>query len=1238
MNAPDRTVGQWLDVMDEAGRALPRSEWRLERIRRQHGLQIALDVIAHAQHVPLRLFRYDALSHLDKKFVSFVERFEADVLAVVGEHGPAQARRASKADGAATLEALKSPRNLQLLRDWVLSLAQPGKDHARPADLPEHYEHWVLELQPHAERELWLTDMSNPHPAHAMARMVEHWSLYVLMWAWRNADRFGDGSDDRPRLLETVLEIEHLATVVLPVFDRIGLSGEVQKIGLLVGPFELESDQGRRESPELADWFVDPFQKFLDCASHVPGWEEAREKAPNATELRDAFSTRVELNQYDAEKRAKHSGIVLQLLRATRVDDSVCRWPGGEPGRPLSRANWETVGALCTWVARWTPRLRPLAGNALVKVAIPRHRLALRVRWSDRAVPSVSEASPFPRDCLLYDAVNQRPNHGHPVPVNSSAADIVAGITGATPDLWIEEPAALLARARERQHALWTSQINAIGNLLARHSRREQPLHMEDHSGLDGLPPGGSPPCGEADHLLRGYSARICRHIMQMARAQEACILWLDYSTDPPQLRHAGGAERLIQHRARRTQSYAQFSQWASEDLSSPRTAGSESESQLYRAVAIEAIDPRPEDRSVTGPISGRSIRAHFAGYAAPQPQDSVAVPLIFSGRVVGVFNVVGVACSRQFNQRLYAPLRVVAQTLAQAMAMQVQFWQMRRLTWLASRRPMAEWRQHTPANRFNPLRPVAQTLTNVFLCPVVHIWLQDRQNPRRFKLHGYTRDRLFAPDEAAMHSAPSFMVSWDLAPASVDAPLNQPFSAFAADQWRDTVTGGQAYAEGAVGGFVQARFQPGVGRAITSPYHWRAGHQDVIQLHADYLDHDSPADPRKALFGNRERLWQCMTFPLIDTSDSNPNLLGVVSLHGPDPPGDRQGAAWPADWRHMVAHMQAYLPYILMQMEAIANPLDNMRRYLLHEGRSELNTVASAAGYAREALAKVTAPELPAGRFRPWLRRTLPRLEHASRPHAADAAWRALAPEVASELVWLDRALNRTNEVLQVLLSPEHAENIGMLGRMIEHQRELAPLGDPSTSRSFTHKLAWMSPRARLRETFAAYQHVWQAIQATPDFGGLPDDLEILTSESMWALMTRDLVYNMAKYATDEEPITVGWSRGSASEERDTLKLCNYSSYQPTLDTSKRLFGFGVQGSAGMAPPRSESRLAGLARKGQGIGLWGAAAVSKVMDMPLHLVITPRPDGKTAFYSFEIMVPKRLTRRSAGFPATGGS
>lgn len=1233
MDEIEDTVGQWLDVADHASQGLDDDAWWPLRLQRQHGLQIALDVIGHAQYIPLRLMRRGNLARLDEVFVALVERWKPEVTSILSAHGPADAREAARKG----IDALADPSHVKKLRDWVLSLASDKPD-PRPASLPNCYEIWFLILLPHLEREVWLTDMSNGHPAHSLARMLEHWSLFVLMWAWKYEPSFGnvDGQGTEPIVTFKALTFDRMAIVVTHAFFRTGRSNPEKghDVFLLGGPFELSSEHDVLQDstsavPGSDHWFYITFKRFVgNVYRYVPAWKDILDKAPSSTELLDAFATRPALTSTEATRRVKDAQQALTQLRTATLHPSVHLYPCGAPGRALSRANWESMAALASWFSRWKPRFlkKEFAGDA--HIDIPGHRLSVLASW--RSESDATSTLPQHVDVMFVDGTRCSPDIAARIQRAQGVSALVKTLKGKRLDLWLEMPAAFLARARERQHALWTSQAAAIGNLLARHSRQDRPV------GLDSIGDERSVwrnQCEEADHLLRGYGGRVCQYLLQMTRAESATVLWLDYSATPPRLRHVGSSDRLIQHRAGRQSRFADFCEAASraaDDL------------LLYRCVSNASIEPPPADRRIDRQQMGDS-RRFYKNYEEPKPRDAIAVPLLVHGRVVGAFSVSGMNSERQFDARLYTPLRLVAQHLAQPMALQSYLWQMRRLNWLASHRPIEEWRQHEMENQFNPLGKVAEVLANVFLCPAVHIWLQDPQNDARFKLHGYTRGDLFQLD-GPLRSAPSFEVE-DIAP-NAKAPLNRHFAAFALDQWSRPNQHLWEDRAGRAGSFVQARYV-GNGRnnaanSMNLPqalpaeeflaYTLANAERGMLQLSEDFLNTPDAPDHRKAMYANG-LLHQCMAFALVDASDATAKPVGVVSLYAPTSNGDSL-QPWPTEWRPIVAHIQSYLPYVLMQTEAIANPLDQMRRYLLHEGRNELNHVVATTASLRNGLNALFAIDEPEGQFRPWLRKQLPLLNKLilgqDSNMAAEKAW---LEDAQRELALLQKLLERNADLAKHLMGGEFSENLAVMARMIGNHRGLARF-DPSTDPDFDHETEWFSPYEEIRAIFDSYGEVWRRdLHVQPDFSALPQGLEVLTSKRLWKLMMGDLVHNIAKYALPNEPIRIIWDRQSRSEQvpkSRALRISNFASYDKVLDREDRLGAWGKRGSAGLKPLRDVSmvRAAGVMREGQGIGLWGAMEVGKVLDIPVSLHVVPRERSESvANYIISLIIPRRLIR-----------
>lgn len=1216
------TVDDWLAALDAESAGLPGTEWNFERLRRQHGLQICMDVIAHVQNIPLRLVRWNQIRSLDKTFVSFVTKWESQILSILTDEGHALGSKPSLSVSEAKhlIEQMRDPLHVATLRDWVLGM--PAGVVPRP-DLPEHYETWFIELLPHLERDVWLTDLSNPMQVHSLTRMVEHCALYELMWAWKY---FGDMPKGRGNHgLSPVFGFSELGLTPQYAFSRRGRTtsqnpavDDEQPIVMLGGPFELEKypprhlDAAREESA----WFADGMFAFLRGASAVKAWSDVWAKAPTATELDDALATRLPLSMEEAARRVEQAVESLHLLLESRIDRSVTLRRNGATGRPISRANWESIAALTTWQHRWGKTLRECEATRPLLVRIPNHRVSLVVRSSPTGGT----------DQHTFIAYDESASSG--VDLGDFVAAEIVVLRSRNADRWIELPQTLLARARERQHAAWASHVIAINNLLTRHSRRDRPVGTDRTDDGATIP---TPNSDEADHMLRGYAGRICRYLLQLARADIAVIYWMDYSVDPPQLRHVGDADRLVQHRAERRSRLRAFSEWAlapGADGVPPAQAGHESPSQFYRCAARAIIDPTRAERVARedGPFQ---VVFKSDNYADPKPLDCLAVPLLFAERVVGVVGLESVGSIREFDARLHAPLRRVAQLLAQAMYFQSQIWHMRRINWLASHRPLEQWRRHDSENHYNPLRAVAHNLANIFLCPVVNIWLQDPANPERYKLHGYTREALFRPSGRILPSAPLTRINLDLQSGPLD--LSYPFIALAIAQWRN----GHATQERPVGHFVQAHFDPDL-ESTRPEYTLEAAKRGDLTFGQDFadawrdIDIGGP-DPRRRMF-EQQKLTQVMAFALVDTSAPVPDPVGIVTLHSPATSSNGEHPPWSPGWWPVVANVQTYLLYVLMQTETIANPLENLRRYLLHEGRNELNGVAIMVSDLRAAMNRLLAPDRPPGRFRPWLRKQLPDLNRRAKALATggDNAW---LTDVVDELSAAERQLEETWKRVIPLLRPERAENFGILARLIEVQRDLASISTDRIDPEYDHEASWTGLRDELNAAFLNYDSVWKGAGIWVDLDEVTPRSELLTSAVLFRWMLNDLVHNVAKYALANTVVTLTLSRDPADRDLYRFGFKNVSSYDPERDHESKLQLHGVQGSAGLNPPRVLPINAQISRKGTGIGVWGVSVLAKVLSMELQINVEPMSDSRgrpdRATYTFELVIPSRLLRRT---------
>lgn len=1254
MSASDRraeTVQAWLEAVDRHAPERGSGPWSEERLKRLHGLQMALDVIAHVQNVPLRLLRLDNLVELDKTFVRFVVKWEEHILRLFTEaypDGSARVPRPLAATAAkALVDAMKKPEHLRTLRDWVFDLADPADrtvQPKRPVELPPHYVEWFLMLLPHVERDVWLTEMSNPLPAHNLARMVEHCSLYILMWAWREAESFKreatqlrDSAQpidiDSFEVHRGALGLPHLGLCVLPAFTRSGHE-RAREVALIVGPFLSDSVVATQDD----DWFVGPISRYLtrvERVRDVEGWDEVREKAPGSVELHDALESRACIDDYEAKRRALQSLESLQRLLESTLDPSLYRWENGRSGRPLSRANWETMAVLAAWYERWGHVAFQSRSDLawVMNVSIDRHRIRMQVGAADGA------------ERLHFFAYGQpdEPPAGEAVVVDLHPC--LEEARAANEWRWIEGTSTFFARMRERQQAAWTSHVAAINHLLARHSRRDRPEGADNPDARQGVPPS----CEEADHLLRGFGGRVCRYLLSLARAEIAEIYWLDYRSDPPRLRHVSSAERLIQHRAYRQTLLDRYEAmiWKrpedamSAELQDGVNLGVTSRFQLYKASATGRIQPAAAERKAQYASAEPPSAFVWPDYQVgatrespddlvdhpdrPPPLDVVSVPLLFNDRVVGVFGLAGIASKRHFDLRLYPALHLVAQVLAQAMYFHSQVWHMRQLNWLASHVPPQEWKRHEWENRFNPLERVARCLANVFLSPVAQVWLVEKQNERRYQLHGNTAPEIFDEDGEPPEHAPFMELGPPANGRTTD--LARSFIAFAVDQW--TGEGGSAVGDAVLlstqhGQFVQCQYD-GTG-VPTQGYDLVGAERGDLILHRDFVEQTQGVGDlqrlRKGLFVDRQ-LVQTMAFALVRSARGRAEVVGVVALYARGRNGAQRHAPWPPGWRPVVAHVQTYLPYLLMQTETIANPLYDVQSYLLHEGRNELSAASEQASKLRRALHTLLAIDASAGEFRarPVLRQW--------RTVLAKGGTTPPATDLLRDIERMETNLSVAADTAGRLMSIERGENMAMLARLIERRADLAALGQKFDHGGRYHDMKWTPLRQSLQELFDAYSDDLDRKGIGRDLKTGLEAAELLVQPKLWRWMIGDLVHNLVKYAS---PNSAAWAElvsPSRKDEPFRLRLRNESSFDPAVDRPDRLVKHGVQGSAGLARAEQVIHRTNVSRVGGGIGLWGVNLLADSMHLRLDIQIHQRRNPKEANYFFDLVIPPELLRRS---------
>jgi hypothetical protein len=1124
---------------------------RLARYAGRWAYQLAIDTIAYAQNVPVRVLLVKGLLNLPEVIKGVAE--SADGLAIL---------RAGGVRDDFDRSLLYAPNEWELQSNWVVSLGESNvqvqKEFKRQQAPATDWCKAILLLLPHIERSVWLTDMGNPHPAHALTRMLDHWSLYVLCWCYQQRSQFSDKSRTT---INEALGVDGYRLLLGNDFSLSGqrIDSELHHCRLVIGP--IWGDQAKTET------FERRFFNFVVSAKQISAWRsDLSIKTPLSSEVRDALGSRIGLPESEALLRAESvQAAFVKFFLQVKVHDSLAS--------SMARDDWEQLALLCSWLARWSQALAQRWGltkrmwvSTMGERGLCVSRLETQEDWA-----------------LAYC-------DGRPAD-SATVADWNKWHEQTRETEWrVDLPSVYWNRAQERQNAAWTAQIVAINNLLQGHAdeRVGSASAYEDDGNADKLE--------AANHLLRGYGGRVCHHLLSLTRADVADLYWCDYAQDPMRLVHVGGYMRLQVHRAHREDIHQSFDRavWR------PRPKGdfvaterpqadrqNLSESQAYRVASSGAED---------SPTNAEPVRALFDAFELgghiPKPQSAIAFPLLVNQRVVGVLTFAGLS-PRQFSRRLSAPLHRAAHLIGQAMYGASLLWQLRQITYFFTSTPFESLKKYDETNEYNPLKAVSRCLANVFLCRGVHIWLKDSLFPTRYRLYGnnLNTDDLESPTELRLaaavtgsqgafkndggnYSTPFLTFAKDL--CEPDAPA--PVYAMPQGRLKDGESAGNRYSlnDALRGLLLPERFAP-----VNDP----TSNEEFV--------HQSKL--RTRIF-RQYGLYDLATFALVQESPGHPpSWVGGVTLHDlptallsdPDHP-----QPWPDSWQAVTAHVQKFLPNLLSQVEILQRPLDDMRRFLLHEGRAELGFVQRRIDTLVKGGVGVLSPDgLLRRNLRGWL-------QHSLNPH--------------DDARLIDKQLDSLREAIADLNNPKTQYRLDALVRAIDMQRDLSELGEDLYSAE-----DFVDVQASIWDLIEPHESQLRARGVHASIEGFKRPVKLWIHVLLWERIVSNLVDNASKYA--QESFEVRWL-----PESRTVRFSNVAFFDAEWDTSDKLFVRGVRGSAAQGTRE--------AVRGQGYGLWGAKLMCDLVG--LELTFSAHPQGarmvknsegqsvRLARYYFDLRLP----------------
>ncbi len=1191
-----------------------------------HGLQIAIDTLAYGQNIPLRILDINNLVNLDVVISELIHNNDANILI---RQEILALRNLSSSDFETTTKFLFDKTKLEQYSDWVLSLSNSTNDLSISYnfDNDEHnlWKSVMLVLLPHIERKIWLSAMGNPLPGHAISRMVEHWALYILCWMYRNADQFKDpelGANTlkgQPNaLIHKVLGIENYTLLV----SRSWRTSEVseKKYKLVSGPFWQKSIIGSTQpnnekntfcssdkSQDRHKRFIDKFNTFIIEAKKQQHWTDAYSKSPLDQEIEDGFSSRVDLTNDEAQLRTKsaYRALTHYLLKSDVKINPV-------KDAPISRANWETMAALCCWLSRWDALLKkiccmshPLSATDDIKVlriALDGHRVGLVIQPNTEAEWRVE----------FVDTNNSG------LAFRSNFDDLRKKVQEIHDGINIDDPEMFFNRLRERQNAAWTAQIVAINNLLSRQTPKINDSSGSENGstshelGADDIRDPTKPRLGskvdEVGHLLRGYAGRICHHLIGMIRADVADIYWLDYSQTPPRLIHAGGYANKLVHRVNRSKIHTLFDEWAWRDYASENSISCparqrKSESQAYRAAYSHKADVVPNDDA------NSNQNAYFDPYPEPKPQSGIGIPLLINGRSVGVLTFAGMH-TKQFDDRVLIPLRRAAQLIAQSLYQSSLLWHMRQLNWSSTHTPYFHWKKHDAENGFNPLRQISECLTNVFLCRAVHIWLQHKSRRTHYELFGYNHIAVFNHSEISQHTSTS--TSLEIAPSfdwehrnnehSGMQKLTRAYACFALDK--------SLSSKEDLGHFTVARYVADHANTEYTSTQASKGmwlHDDFIEVVGNYSE--SHGSYRKSIFKTHglNDMLACVLLQDKDSSSYGHQPIGVLTLHDTNSNIDSESLnyelppqPWSTAWAPTVAHIQTYLPYLLTQVELLSSPLENIRQFLIHSVKSNLTVIRSNMTAIND-----TAPET----FKPngIVRRYLSEIRQSITSNTITADIK-IKDEIQHKIYAIENHIGKSYQTMQNLMDRETEASIQRLILLIEKQKDLAQIGIARSDDATDHDLEKFLQK-KVNELFDKFK----SNGVDPKVNPFNRPIFIHIDYLWWDQLVSNLIENAAKYAVERYEIT--WKHSNKC-----LIFSNTGHFDGSKDIRDELLAQGVRGSAARNTKED----------GLGLGLWGVNLLCKILNIEFSFDIYPQSATlknaqPLAEYRFTLKLPSTI-------------
>ena len=1149
-----------------------------EPLRRKgrHSLQIVMDTVAYAHNIQIRLLRPVALANLAGEIKTLVTAPNSkDDVANILRTVDLEQNSWSKLYDAAILKEV---------HDWMAALVLGKTNNATPKILTTKWLSAMVALLPHIETKVWLTSLSNPFPAHALCRMQSTWALYVLLSVW---DKRAEYSGDSPNhMVEDTIGIKGFIGRSSAKFSVPNGEGGNEECVLVLGP-AFETSEENNDELDLHARYKNAFNQFNRGLADA-GIPSELHSTVNEQEIADALMSRIEFPEDEIKIRSKNALDTLKLLMSTRISsDAPPYYQYSEGQAPIfKRSHWNKVAVLCTWLIRWNDMIGPECKDGE----------KLLLHWNKCKIALLAEYRGFENDKPDWSITIIPYNKEKPaeeqiiatkiIPIKTKLAEIED--KSSSKRYRIDRVEILYNRIKERQNAAWSRQILAVNNLLMRHGSASTEWGSDEIATEDPAPGAKSIKAGKASHLLKGFGRQICKYLVDITRADIADIFWLDYSQTPPRLIHTGGYARTLPHIVQSDDIFRGFDEWAwRNDPNAPANLGKNSPSQCYRAIATGKEHCHPKHGDIKHEF-------YVECYGKIKPEDSIALPLLVNNRVIGIL-LLGGLVPLQFNRRLLTPLQTIASAVASTMYQQSQLWQMRRLNSLFAKSDISiAFRQNLQDN--NVLKSVVSCLTNIFLCPVVQIWLSDESKPFTYKLRGYNwpsptqnDGRIPAFNYRPLNRREELSDDDNKGTAN---PKKDGFLSLAVDLW----AGEKGDAQTSLAKFVQGQYNPNIEKS--EGYSANTAHSGIVKLGLDFLPKEDLPDNAELHILRRKQIFcvndmrDIMSFALVrrqthSSEQGNPHwqIVGAITLHDRGTDFEGRKMPWDNGWCPVVAHIQTYLPNLFAQAEVLSNPVANAQAYYLHAARALIVSMKSTGSSLQNTLQKILAPD------------------HSVR-HQINGLLDNKQGDPKQALLSASKLMSDAWDELQNLRQTDWMDNLDRIAALMhEHKNIYAATTNIAVgNESF-------NLRTEIDVLSQAYNDHFHSkhINATVD---IPPSVRLRLPLIQLRIVLYDLIHNAAKYTVPFGLLQILWD-----ETSNALLIRNEGPYDADLDQPELLLQYRVRGSAAKTMPELKKNN-NQDRKGTGTGLWGCKAVCGQIGVTFDFSIA---EMKTAVYPHPI-------------------